>query len=66
MDSLFAGLDSCLFVAIDFTLKYNSGVLASTASAAWNDEDLTPSYLFYMHVQGGVSCTRCKGNESND
>ncbi|OXA63935.1 Follistatin-A [Folsomia candida] len=38
----------------------NSGPLAATASVAWNEDELTPSYLFYMHVQGGVGCTRCK------
>jgi len=37
------------------------GPLGSSASTAWNEEDMTPSSLFYMHVQGGVACSRCKG-----
>jgi hypothetical protein len=41
----------------------NRGPLAATASAAWNEQDMTPSSLFYMHVQGGVTCSRCKGNK---
>lgn len=36
--------------------------MANSATASWSDgELLTPSSIFFMHVQGGVPCTRCKG-----
>ncbi|ODN05224.1 Follistatin [Orchesella cincta] len=39
----------------------STGSLANSATASWSDgELLTPSSIFFMHVQGGVPCTRCK------
>lgn len=39
-----------------------TGSLANSATASWSDgELLTPSLIFFMHVQGGVPCSRCKG-----
>lgn len=40
-------------------------ILANSPSAAWSEEELTPRTVFYMHVQGGLSCTSCKSRCQN-
>jgi len=35
---------------------------ANSVSVSWSEGgDLSPSLVFYMHLQGGVKCERCRG-----
>jgi len=38
-----------------------SGILAKSATAAYSEGELSSSSIFIMHIQGGIQCSRCKG-----
>ncbi|CAG7834678.1 unnamed protein product [Allacma fusca] len=38
----------------------NNESFSNSASVSWSEGELSPSSVFYMHVQGGVPCSRCR------